>query len=204
MLHSRIAGVVLFGSMVVLAAPAYAGEPATASMTPGHGPVGVAVTIQGTGCVVDGEPGSLNFGFVNTRSDGPETTLSPYGGNEANPDGSWAFGVVIPAMLRTPDGGLVEVTPSPDYAVRAVCIFDGRPELWVWYPEMPFQVTDAPFTPDPDPVTTPEPGDKPPAENVTGPDRSGGEQASGRGGSTVLDATPIVATPLRRTPPYTG
>jgi hypothetical protein len=186
------------GSVGLAGSTARAGEPATVKMTPDNGQVGASVTITGTGCLGDGKPGSLNFGFIKTSEDGPETTLGGFGGNEANADGTWAFGVVIPGVMRSAGGDLVDVLPGPHYAIKAVCIFDGQPELWVSYPELPFEVTGpSSVTPGPGNTPTPDPDPKPSGEDT----RSGPGSPSA---STGLAPTPIVATPIDDPPPYTG
>jgi hypothetical protein len=198
MLRIPIAAVVLMGSVGLAGSTARAGEPATAKLTPDNGAVGASVTITGTGCLGDGHPGTLNFGFIKTSEDGPETTLGGFGGNQANADGSWAFGVVIPSVMRTAGGEVADVLPGPHYAIKAVCIFDAQPELWVTYPELPFEVTGpAGVTPDPGSIATPDPDAKP-------SDEAARTDPGSPSASTGLSPTPIVATPIDDPPPYTG
>lgn len=167
-------------SPVDLAAP-------TASVSPTGGPAGSVVTLSGTGCLAGGkEPGLLNFGFTRTE-DGVLIDLSGLDGYPANDDGTWSFDTSIPTRLRTPDGALVDVEPGPHYELRAACIFNDRPDLWIFYPALAFEVTGA-HTLRPSPETA-APGVTPGASSSSNP---------------ATASTPLPATPVEDDPPFTG
>lgn len=165
--------------------PPVDGKPAVASLSPTTGPVDSEVTITGDSCLAGEKPGALNFGFTR-KVDGTVFNLSPLDGYVANPDGTWSFSTTVPPELRDADGALQPLEPGPGYEFHAVCIFDEQPDLWVWYPPMPFEVTGPRTFHPPSPGTPSAPGNPQSPSNP------------------ATSSTPSPATPIEDPPPFTG